>query len=419
MQHNKDQEEGSAQDIEVLIEALRDKDSGVRKQASEALNQLGWQPVNETQSALLAIAQQDWDRVVSLGSAAVESLIDVLGDSDSDVSESATRVLEQIGDRRGADAILEHRFSDNSVQAPPPPTFFLSEISDPRGSIPPKIIFDPYAPRTHSGGMRPPPKLENSSALPLRKWLAFIIAIPILVLLASIVATIVIKTTRVEHLPPTAGLWDVLLFVCQMILLTIAVCFTPTFVAFFFYRSGRIVSLLIEIVAYIVIFLGFAFWFLGASALGIWLFYAIALVLLIDIGSHYIEWYKDNTLKRIKNAVLYQSIEIDVKALEKMKHDEVALYVPVPVGLALGTIIGLVLRQTTVQILALCLQIVLLLSSFVLLYFLIVGFLRMADPLFKTIPKFLPALTKSRQKGRGKLRPHRYHKRHWINTTLI
>lgn len=114
------------------------------------------------------------------------------------------------------------------------------------------------------------------------------------------------------------------------------------------------------------------------------------------------EWYKQNTLRRIRRAVSYTSLEVDVKALEKMTRDEVVLYISVPVGLALGTVIGLMLRQTTVQILALCLQTVLLLASFIQLDFLIVAFRRMADPLFRTIPKYAPALTKPKQKGKKK-----------------
>lgn len=108
-----------------------------------------------------------------------------------------------------------------------------------------------------------------------------------LLLLLSVVASVFVKVTRAEHLPPTASLWNGLLFVCQILWLTIAVCFTPTCVSFLLRQSGRIVSLLTERVAYIVIFLGFAFWLLGANALGGWLFYAATLVLLIEISSHF------------------------------------------------------------------------------------------------------------------------------------
>ncbi|BCL79577.1 HEAT repeat domain-containing protein [Ktedonobacteria bacterium brp13] len=381
---------GDVRAVEPLIEALRDNESWVREQVAVALGKLGWKPANETQSAWMAIAQQDWDRVVNLGSATVEPLIEVLKDYNSDVRKSAARILEEIGDPRGIDALRMLRLSErlSFVATPLPPRFVASGPPPPRfvASGPPPPNFAPAPPSTFVMG----------------KWQGGIIAISVLFLMISVVATFVVKMTRTEHLPPTAGPWNVLLFVCQMILLTITVCFTPTCVSLLLRRSGRIVSLLTESVAYIVIFLGFALWLFGTSALGSWLFYAAALVPLIEIGSHYIEWYKENTLKRIRRAASYTSIEVDVKALEKMTRDEVVLYISVPVGLALGTVAGLILRQTTVQIIALCLQIVLLFASFILLYFLFVSFLRMADPLFKTTPKLLPALTKPKQKGKRK-----------------
>jgi hypothetical protein len=56
-------------------------------------------------------------------------------------------------------------------------------------------------------------------------------------------------------------------------------------------------------------------------------------------------FYKENTLKRIRRAASYMSIEVDVKALEKMTRDEVVLYISVPVGFALGTVAGLILGR--------------------------------------------------------------------------
>ena len=72
-----------------VVVALRNNNSGVRKQAAAALGQLGWQPVDETQSALLVIVQLDWDRAVSLGLAALAPLVAALSDTNSRVREQA------------------------------------------------------------------------------------------------------------------------------------------------------------------------------------------------------------------------------------------------------------------------------------------------------------------------------------------
>ena len=90
------------QAVEALIEALKDSDSGVRQAAAATLGQLGYtravEPlVDETQSALLAVAQQDWDRVVSLGSAALAPLVAALRDNKYWVRQQAAAALVSLG----------------------------------------------------------------------------------------------------------------------------------------------------------------------------------------------------------------------------------------------------------------------------------------------------------------------------------
>jgi HEAT repeat protein len=359
---------GDSRAVEPLVVALEDKENYVHHAAAGALGQLGWQPVDETQRALLAIAQQDWDQVVSLGPAAVEPLIELLRGGYRgivlDVREEATRALEAIGDPRGMDAIRNYPLPKPVALGVPPPALAV-----------------------------PPPFVRGK-----RRGLT--VALSVIFLLISAALTLVVGITPAEHVPPTAGFWNLLLFIDQLVLLTIVVCLIPTFVSALLSGSRYAARVFMESAAYIVIFLGFALWLLGTGALGSWLFYAAALVLLIEAGSHYLKWYKDNTLKRLRNGTSYKNIEVDAKALEKMTRNEVALYIPVPVGLVLGTVVGLIRHQTALQVVELCIQVVLLLAALVLLYFLIVGFLQMSDPPLETVPKFLPPLTKSVSKGK-------------------
>ena len=57
---------GDARAAEPLIAALKDNDWKVVKGAAVALQSLGWQPSNEVQRAILAIALENWDEVVRL-----------------------------------------------------------------------------------------------------------------------------------------------------------------------------------------------------------------------------------------------------------------------------------------------------------------------------------------------------------------
>ena len=115
--------------------ALQDNDSEVRQQAVVALVSLGWQPVDETQSVLLAVAQQDWDRAVSLGSVALAPLVAALRDNDSGVRQQAAVALGRLGDPRAL-APLVAALRDNDSGVRQQAAAALGWLGDPRAVKP-------------------------------------------------------------------------------------------------------------------------------------------------------------------------------------------------------------------------------------------------------------------------------------------
>ena len=256
--------------------------------------------------------------------------------------------------------------------------------------------------------MAPPPVLSAPLPIVLRSLSKVLVAIPAVLVLIAVILSFVVRNMPGGHTTAgsaVSGFWNVLLFVCQMLLLTGVICLIPTFVSWLVRRGGYAVLVIVESAAFVVTFVGFGFWLFGSVVLGTWILYAAALVLLIEAGSHFVEWRKDTTLKRLKDGKTYKSIEADAEAIKKMARYEVALYVPVPIGLLLGTIIGLLRHQTALQIVELCVQLTLFLAALVLLYFLVVGFLRMSDPLFRTNPVASPEIVKPGRKGRKAAKP--------------
>ncbi|RMF77602.1 MAG: GAF domain-containing protein [Chloroflexi bacterium] len=89
--------------IEPLTAALENDNISVRWYAAQALDQLGWQPTNDTQRAIYLIAKQEWDALNPLGEAAVEALKARLEDTqrswmaDELIVVLAAEKLEQIG----------------------------------------------------------------------------------------------------------------------------------------------------------------------------------------------------------------------------------------------------------------------------------------------------------------------------------
>ncbi len=123
---------GYTRAVEPLLVALEDNGSRVREQAAAALVSLGWRPVDETQSALLAVAQRDWDRAVSLGSAAVEPLVTAIRDNNSQVRVQAAEALGRLGDPRAVEPLIEV-LKDIGSAVSQAAFRALRRIGDPRG----------------------------------------------------------------------------------------------------------------------------------------------------------------------------------------------------------------------------------------------------------------------------------------------
>lgn len=235
--------------------------------------------------------------------------------------------------------------------------------------------------------MAPPPPLAAPPPIVLRRW--WLYALLLVGVLAS--ASLLLFWWR-----SSAGL----LLASQMTLLTVTVCFTPTIAHHLTKRRGRVARVILETLLFAALLLGFGFWLLGNAAFGVWIVYATVLILLLEVGSHFVEYYKVITLKRLVKSVSFRNMQGDTETFEKMFRSELTLYISVPIGLVVGTAIGLVRNQTPETILALCLQIVLLLASLVLLFFLVYAFARMKDPLFRTSQVSSPKITDEWMKER-------------------
>jgi ABC-type multidrug transport system fused ATPase/permease subunit len=138
----------------------------------------------------------------------------------------------------------------------------------------------------------------------------------------------------------------------------------------------------VETALFVVLLVAFSFWLFGASILGKWIAYAVVLTLVLEAGGHAIERYMVMTLKRISRTVSFKSLQRDAEAVKKMFHREVVLYVSIPIGLITGTVTGLIGSWTTQATITFCIQLVLLLASFILIVFMVNAFARMSDPLF-------------------------------------
>jgi HEAT repeat protein len=65
---------GAPRAVDALVSALQDRHPQVRETAAELLKRLEWAPSDDRERALLAIVEDNWDEVLSCGTAALEPL---------------------------------------------------------------------------------------------------------------------------------------------------------------------------------------------------------------------------------------------------------------------------------------------------------------------------------------------------------
>jgi HEAT repeat protein len=95
--------------VEMLLSALNDAHVRVREEAVKNLDQLGWQPANETESILYWIAKfTGWelglpepaDKLVRIGEPAIAPLTKLIEDMDEEVRKKAVEILGKIGSKQ-------------------------------------------------------------------------------------------------------------------------------------------------------------------------------------------------------------------------------------------------------------------------------------------------------------------------------
>ncbi len=100
-------ENGDLRAVEPMVAMLDDPDMVVRQSAVWTLQKLGWEPRDERQQALAAVANEDWDALGALGPAAVEPLLALARDSlaPQETVASLCDLLQQSAERLSVDQL--------------------------------------------------------------------------------------------------------------------------------------------------------------------------------------------------------------------------------------------------------------------------------------------------------------------------
>jgi len=171
----------------------------------------------------------------------------------------------------------------------------------------------------------PPPDVLRLSGVSV-KWVAA--AILLLVGIAFFIGS------RVPRAGGQAGSSQALI-IPKMFVLLGCLLLVPTLTSNVRRRFGLVPSVLAEVAFVVTASAAFSFWVFGSSGIGIWIAYAAATGLLIDGGTHIIQWRLTALLDDLSaKATPFRQME-QAKTVERLVGREVLVYAALPTGVLL------------------------------------------------------------------------------------
>lgn len=189
-------------------------------------------------------------------------------------------------------------------------------------------------------------------------------------------------------------------FTIKTLLLMVLICFAPIASVEWFSkrRVSRVVVETLMVIAVVSLFLWSEF---GSQPIGTWILYTALIVFVLQVGSHVIEYYKDDSIARLSGwSEHWEFLKGNTFVVNQVFRRQQITYLSVPLGFLVGLQVGLVQGYSNAATVAACLIAILLLASISLVYFLINSFLRMIDPIFVTQPVSAPVVQPSVPAGK-------------------
>ncbi|NIM13846.1 MAG: hypothetical protein GTO45_17520 [Candidatus Aminicenantes bacterium] len=92
--------------VDPLIKALKNNDYYIQLTAAKTLEKFGWKPANDIELAVYLIVKEDWEKLPFIGKPAVAPLINALKDGDYLVRRNAAEALGKIGDAEAVELLI-------------------------------------------------------------------------------------------------------------------------------------------------------------------------------------------------------------------------------------------------------------------------------------------------------------------------
>ena len=270
-------------------------------------------------------------------------------------------------------------------------------VSQPTASIPP-----PYYPPLASA---PPPKATKLIFILMGILCLVSFAITWIVSNQISHSYIAQATPLVTPSSPPAPFWGYLATIAKGSFVALILSLIPTIATWVVGVKNRIKLALTEVLLFSIATIGISYALSQLTGNNRWVLFTIFIISFLDIGAHIIDSIREATFRRIDKTWQYKSLRKDASSFDKLYNYERILYVALPLGIMLGTFIGLFRKATELEIALLSIQAVMLSAFLILVLITFKSFRQMIVPMYRQTNSLnQPPIFSSKQRDDAKSR---------------
>ncbi len=228
----------------------------------------------------------------------------------------------------------------------------------------------------------PPPK----AAPPFRLIGIFAFVVTIIFALGLIISLLTPPSTvnatsiPVSNLP--SPIWGQIGVVMKGLAVASILSLVPNIAAKLVRDENRIKLSVAEILIFMIVLSGIAYDLFKLQGDGTWMLFAAFVVAFLDIGAHLVDWFRESTFRRVDKTWQYKSLRQNTASFDKLYKYERILYAALPLGILIGTFIGIFQKLKEIEIAITSIQAVALSAFLILVLITYKSFKQMIVPMY-------------------------------------
>lgn len=266
--------------------------------------------------------------------------------------------------------------------------------TDGEAAAPPPIFPKPITVSTHV-----PPRLPDKNEGRKKFFSSWLVRLLIVVSIGAY--GLIYWSVSITPTPSVAPFWSSILTLLGGLVTALMLTYIPTLAARIVRDTNKAFLAFMEILLFTIVICIVAILLFKFKGNGVWIIYSIATISILDIGAHIIDYVRERTLKRVYNNRQYRLLLTEAKSFENMLEREKLLYIALPAGIIVGTLIGVFTKKSQLVIFLLCIRIITLIASPIQLFFIVKSIQQMIIPMYYAIipPRIKPIFSLNERKN--------------------